>query len=131
MDRTLQDSEEDFSSDISVGTPNRMEESSEVSYWQSTTIQPVRHIRKGGAATTSCVGDYLEYEVEGVLRHKGKGPNRRYLVMWRGYPLTEATWEPASSFTHAQEILQDYLRRVDEARIRATRSKRVVGVARS
>ena len=59
------------------------------------------------------IEDSLEYEVEAILRHKGQGRRRRYLVLWKGYPLTEATWEPISSFTHAQEILQDYLRRIE------------------
>ena len=42
-----------------------------------------------------------EYEVEGILRHKGDGAWRRYLVLWKGYPLTEATWEPESHLEHA------------------------------
>ena len=67
----------------------------------------------------------LEYEVEGILRHTGKGARRRYLVMWRGYPLTEATWEPESHLTHAPAILEDYLRRVHEEEQRArTRGRR-------
>ena len=53
-----------------------------------------------------------EYEVEGILRHKGDGARRRYLVLWKGYPLTEATWEPESHLEHAPQILEDYLRRV-------------------
>ena len=32
-----------------------------------------------------------EYEVEGILRHKGKGARRLYLVMWKGYTITEAS----------------------------------------
>ena len=35
-----------------------------------------------------------EYEVEAILRHKGKGARRLYLVMWKGYPIIEASWEP-------------------------------------
>ena len=31
-----------------------------------------------------------EYEVEAILRHKGKGAWRLYLVMWKGYPITKA-----------------------------------------
>ena len=30
-----------------------------------------------------------EYEVEAILKHKGKGARRLYLVMWKGYPITE------------------------------------------
>ena len=54
----------------------------------------------------------LEYEVEGILRDKGKGARQRYLMMWKGYPLSEATWEPMEHLDHAQELLEDYLRRV-------------------
>ena len=35
-----------------------------------------------------------EYEMEAILRHKGKGTWRLYLVMWKGYPIAEASWEP-------------------------------------
>ena len=52
-----------------------------------------------------------EYEVEGILRHTGKGARRRYLVLWKGYPLTEATWEPEAHLEHAPDILEEYLRR--------------------
>ena len=37
------------------------------------------------------VGDTLEYEVEGILQHQGKGARCRCLVLWKGYPLHEAT----------------------------------------
>ena len=32
-----------------------------------------------------------EYEVEAILRHKGNGARRRYLVLWKDYPVTEAS----------------------------------------
>ena len=32
-----------------------------------------------------------EYEVEAILRHKGKGARGLYLVMWKGYPIPEAS----------------------------------------
>ena len=37
------------------------------------------------------VGDTLEYEVKRILWHQGKGARRRYLVLWKGYPLHDAT----------------------------------------
>ena len=58
------------------------------------------------------VGDALEYEVEGILRHQGKGARRRYLVLWKGYPLHEATWEPESHLANAPDVLEEYLRHV-------------------
>ena len=59
------------------------------------------------------VGDTLEYEVEGLLRHQGTGARRRYLVLWKGYPLTEATWKPESHLTNAPDILEEYLHWVE------------------
>ena len=53
-----------------------------------------------------------EYEVEGIHRHKGEGASRRYLVLWKGYPLTEASWEPVYHLEHAPLILEEYLRKV-------------------
>ena len=51
-----------------------------------------------------------EYEVETIIRHKGKGARRLYLVMWKGYPITEASCEPKSHLQNAPLILEDYLR---------------------
>ena len=58
------------------------------------------------------VGDTVEYEVEGIQRHQGKGARRRYLVLWKGYPLHEATWEPESHLVNAPDILEEYLHHV-------------------
>ena len=59
------------------------------------------------------VGDTLEYEVKGILRHQVTSAQRRYLVLWKGYLLTEATWEPESHLTNAPDILEEYLRQVE------------------
>ena len=52
------------------------------------------------------------YEVEAILKHKGKGARHLYLVMWKGYPITEASWEPESHLYNAPLTLEDYLRHV-------------------
>ena len=52
-----------------------------------------------------------EYEVDSILRHKGQGARRLYLVVWKGYPITEASWEPESNLRNAPRILEEYLRR--------------------
>ena len=45
------------------------------------------------------------YTVDKLLRwrwvQKGRTRRREYLVLWQGYPLDEATWEPASHFDDA------------------------------
>ena len=47
------------------------------------------------------MGDILEYEVERILQHYVIGARHQYLVLQKGYPLTEATkvlwghqWQP-------------------------------------
>ena len=64
-----------------------------------------------------------EYEVEAILRHKGKGSSRLYQVLWKGYPITEASWEPESHLRNAPQILEDYLRRVAEVESRRPRTR--------
>ena len=70
-----------------------------------------------------------EYEVEAILKHKGKGARRLYLVMWKGYPITEASWEPESHLRNAPLILEDYLRcvGVEDQRRRRNRGNRKKG----
>jgi hypothetical protein len=34
------------------------------------------------------------YELERILAKRGRGRNTQYLVMWKGYPVWEAAWEP-------------------------------------
>ena len=53
-----------------------------------------------------------EFEVEAILRHKGSGARRLYQVLWKGYPITEASWEPESHLRNAPQILEEYLRHV-------------------
>ena len=67
-----------------------------------------------------------EYEVEAILSHNGKGARCLYLVMWKGYPIIEASREPESHLQNAPLILEDYLRRVgvEDQRRRQNRGNR-------
>ncbi len=47
------------------------------------------------------------YEVEKILKHRGSSRNYEYFVLWKGYPIEQATWQPASSFLD-NEIIRDY-----------------------
>jgi hypothetical protein len=46
-----------------------------------------------------------EWEVERIIGHQKRGRGYQYHVLWKGYPITEATWEPEAVFKHAQEML--------------------------
>jgi hypothetical protein len=48
-----------------------------------------------------------EYEVEEILNHKGQGRTRKYLVKWKGYDLSDATWEPEKNI-HALLLIKAY-----------------------
>jgi hypothetical protein len=49
-----------------------------------------------------------EWEVERIIRHRKRGQGYQYHVLWKGYLITEAMWEPKTVFEHAQEMLQPY-----------------------
>ena len=49
-----------------------------------------------------------EFEVEAILRHKGSGARRLYQVLWKGYPITKASWEPESHLHNTPQILEEY-----------------------
>lgn len=52
-----------------------------------------------------------EYTVESILAVKTVKSKKMYLVKWSGYPIEEATWEPASNLNNAKMILEATLSR--------------------
>ena len=48
------------------------------------------------------------YEVETILKHRRRGRGYQYYVKWKGYPITEATWETESAFSNDGNMLQLY-----------------------
>ena len=48
-----------------------------------------------------------EWEVEHIVGQK-RGRGHQYYMLWKGHPITEATWEPESVFEHTQETLLPY-----------------------
>jgi hypothetical protein len=55
-------------------------------------------------------GDEL-YEVETILRHRRRGRGYQYLLKWKGYPISEATWESEQAFSDDGNMLTQYKRR--------------------
>ena len=49
-----------------------------------------------------------EYEVEAILAHRKRGRQIQYLVKWKGYDLSNNTWEPEINLSNADEILSGY-----------------------
>ena len=48
------------------------------------------------------------YEVETILNHRKRGRGYQYFVKWRGYPISDASWEPEYSFSDDGDILTRY-----------------------
>jgi hypothetical protein len=51
------------------------------------------------------------YQVESILQHQRRGQGYQYLVKWLGYLITEALWEPESSFSKDGNTLNRYKQR--------------------
>ena len=48
------------------------------------------------------------YEVESIMKHRRQGQGYQYLLKWRGYPLTNATWESELAFSNDGDMLTTY-----------------------
>ena len=48
------------------------------------------------------------YEFEKILDHKGPKNNRSYLVKWKGWPVDENLFEPASNLANVQADVDAY-----------------------
>jgi hypothetical protein len=51
------------------------------------------------------------YEVETILKHRKRGRGYQYFIKWRGYPITDASWEPEHVFSNDGDILTRYKER--------------------
>ena len=49
-----------------------------------------------------------EYEVEVILRHRGRPGCCTFLIRWKGYSATEDTWEPERNLGNAQLLIMEY-----------------------
>src|ERR1700728_3731798 len=48
------------------------------------------------------------YDVETILNHRKRGRGYQYFIKWRGYPITDASWEPEHAFSNDGDTLKLY-----------------------
>jgi hypothetical protein len=53
-----------------------------------------------------------EYEVEKILdaKPRGRGHKMHYLVKWKGYPVSDNSWEPKENI-HTEELIVEFEKR--------------------
>jgi hypothetical protein len=53
--------------------------------------------------------DEERYEIETILNHRKRGRGYQYYVKWKGYDITEASWESTTCFENgSEETLKKY-----------------------
>ncbi len=60
-------------------------------------------------------GDNKEYEVEAIIdsavynqQANDQMPGLYYLILWKGYPKEENTWEPSSAVIHLRKLISTF-----------------------
>jgi transposase InsO family protein len=54
------------------------------------------------------IDNHLEYEVDNILNSRKRHGKMQYLVLWKNYPINEATWENESNLANARDIINKY-----------------------
>ena len=80
--------------------------------FHAALLSPFTETEEHGPAFTrpppELVNEEEEYKVEEIISHKKSRNRWLFLVKWRGYPLSEASWEPAANLQNAQQLLLPY-----------------------
>ncbi len=53
-----------------------------------------------------------KYKVEQILdvRRQGQGCKLQYYIKWKGFPMSDSTWEPPEHLNNAQDLITDFYR---------------------
>ena len=55
------------------------------------------------------IDQHEEWEIERILRHrKFRNGTYKFQILWKGYPIEEASWEFEDDLENAPELLLDY-----------------------
>ena len=80
--------------------------------FHATLLQPYIENEIYGSNYPRLLPELLEgeevYKVKTILKHQQRERGYQYYVKWKGYPITEATWEFESAFPDNGNMLQMY-----------------------
>ena len=80
--------------------------------FHAVLLQPYIENKTHGANFPQPSPELLEgeevYEVESIRKHRRRGRGYQYLLKWKGYPLTDATWESELAFSDDGDMLAAY-----------------------
>ena len=54
------------------------------------------------------IKNQIEYEVEDILDSKILRKRLFYLIKWKGYPISDNSWEPAYHLLHSKDLIQEF-----------------------
>jgi len=57
------------------------------------------------------------YEVQDIVGYRKQGRRKQYLVLWKGYPLHEATWDNVEDLSQCTDLIQAYHARTEGGRV--------------
>ena len=80
--------------------------------FHATLLRPYKENEVYGANFPEPPPELLEgeevYEIETILNHQKRGRGYQYLIKWQGYPISDASWEPETSFSDDGDTLEHY-----------------------
>ena len=83
--------------------------------FHATLLRQYKETEVYGANFTKPPPDLIEgeevYEVESILKHRKRGQGYQYYVKWKGYPISEVSWEPEEVFSDDGDLLTRYKKR--------------------
>jgi Chromo (CHRromatin Organisation MOdifier) domain len=80
--------------------------------FHAVLLKPYVETEVHGGNFSRLIPDILDreevYNVETILKHQRRGRSYQYLIKWKGYPISEASWKPKEAFSNDGNLLEIY-----------------------